>query len=95
MRVCMTELPIAVRVKTPHGVVVALPRCRSRREALDMASVILSSDEFEQLRLALGTSSTRARYAARLAAPVMRPVPHRAIRVVGCEPRPRTSATGG
>ncbi|MFC3535066.1 hypothetical protein [Couchioplanes azureus] len=89
----MTELPIAVRVKTPQGVVVALPRGRSRQQALDMASVILSSDEFEQLRHALGTSATRARYAARFAAPVLRPVPQRAVRVVDCEPR--TSATDG
>ncbi|MFI5494898.1 hypothetical protein [Actinoplanes sp. NPDC051859] len=54
MRVCLTELPIAVRVSTPAGIVVALPRGTSRQEALDLASVILTSAEYEQLRLALG-----------------------------------------
>ncbi|MEV6597226.1 hypothetical protein AB0M36_10230 [Actinoplanes sp. NPDC051346] len=84
----MTELPIAVRVKTPQGVVVALPRSRSRQQVLDMASVILSSDEFEQLRLALGTTATRARYAARFSTPADRVVPQRSVRVVDCDPRP-------
>jgi len=50
MRVQMTELPVVIRIETPREVVVALPRARPTEDVLTMASLVLSSEEFDELR---------------------------------------------
>jgi hypothetical protein len=51
MRVLRTiELPVVIRVETPQEVVVALPRSEPAEDVLTLASLVLSSEEFEELR---------------------------------------------
>jgi len=46
----VTDLPIVIRVATPREVVVALPRTKPTDEVLTLASLVLSSAEFEELQ---------------------------------------------
>ncbi|HEU5107428.1 MAG TPA: hypothetical protein VFT95_02520 [Micromonosporaceae bacterium] len=46
----LNRLPIVIRVQTPSEVVVALPRAESADQVLKLASLVLSSEEFEELR---------------------------------------------
>jgi hypothetical protein len=53
----MTDLPVVIRVETPREVVVALPRTEHpHEEVLTLASLVLSSAEFEELQRNLAQS---------------------------------------
>jgi hypothetical protein len=50
-----------VRISTPHEVVVAIPSHLPRAAVLDLARVVLSCDEYEQLSKAVATGPGSAR----------------------------------
>jgi hypothetical protein len=52
------ELPVVVRIDTPRGVIVAVPGRLDHHKVLDLASLVLSDDEYAGLARELAAVPT-------------------------------------